>query len=169
MAFIPEDGTGKPDANSYVDVGFADGYFADRNNETWEGLSTEQKQSNLIAATDYIDFRWGGRFKGYPETDTQALFFPRTPWVGLPMNLKKATCEYAVRVVNGPLAPDIESDPSGYQVSRKIDKVGPLEERRDFAFMGPGATRQTFRSYPAADSLIVPLLRNTGGGVIRNG
>lgn len=169
MAFVVEDGTGKPDANSYVDVGFADGYFADRNNAQWAAASEEVKQAKLIEATDYIDLRWGSRFKGYALEDDQGLCLPTTAWTGLPLAIKKATAEYAVRALSGKLAPDIERDPTGYQVSRKIDKVGPLEKRRDFAFMGPGAKQTKFRDFPAVDSLIWPLLRYSNGGTIRHG
>ncbi len=169
MAFVVEDGTGKPDANSYVDVGFADGYFADRNNEVWESKTEEEKQAKLIEATDYINLRWGSRIRGYVMHTDQALPFPTDAWLGIPMNIKKATCEYALRAFDGPLAPDLQRDPSGYQVSRRINKVGPLERRVDYAFMGPGARLQPFRVFPAVDSLIWPYLRRVGGGTVRNG
>src|SRR5687767_9009814 len=138
MAFTPEDGTGLADANSYADVAFADAYFLDRGNTAWAALATEAKQANLILATDYIDMVFGQRFAGCREEDEQALEFPRTLWDGVPVNVKKAASEYALRASASPLAPDIEVDPSGYQVSRKFEKVGPIEERTDFAVLGPG-------------------------------
>ena len=168
MAFVPEDGTGLPDANSYIEVAFADGYFADRLIAAWSSLTPEAKQAALIAATDYIDFRWGGYFKGCKETEDQALEFPRTEWAGIPTNLKKATAEYALRASSAPLAPDPEQDPSGYQVSRRMEKVGPIEERTDFAFLGPGAVRQLLKPYPAADLLLRQFITSGQGRVIRN-
>lgn len=174
MAFVPEDGTGLPDANSYVEVAFADGYFTDRMISAWSSLSQDAKQAALIAATDYIDKRWGPYFKGCPLTEEQALFFPSDAFLDssgagyIPEVLKKATAEYALRASSAPLAPDIVQDPSGYQVSRRMEKVGPIEERTDFAFLGPGATRQLLTPYPAADMLLRPLLKNTQGRVIRN-
>ena len=174
MAFVPEDGTGLPDANSYIEVAFADEYFADRMVSAWLSLTNEAKQAYLIAATDYIDKRWGPYFKGCRLTETQALEFPRdwfTTLAGdgyIPAALKKATAEYAIRASVAPLAPDIIQDPSGYQVSRKFEKVGPIEERTDFAFLGPGAVRQLLTPYPAADMLLRSLLGHTQGRVIRN-
>lgn len=174
MAFTPEDGTGLPNSNSYSDIAYADGYFSDRMVAAWSSLTTDAKQAALIAATDYIDKRWGAYFKGCPATDTQALEFPRDAFKDadgdtyLPEVLKKATAEYALRASSAPLAPDIEQDPSGFQVSRRMEKIGPIEERTDFAFLGPGAIRQLLTPYPAADMLIRTLLKHTQGKVIRN-
>lgn len=167
MAFTPEDGTGLADANSYATVEFADAYFADRGNATWAALTEAQKQANLILATDYIDKVFGLRFAGAIEVETQALAFPRTLWDGVPTNVKKAASEYALRASASPLAPDIEVDPSGYQVSRKFEKVGPIEERTDFAVLGPGSSRNLLTPYPAADMLLRPFLIS-GARVIRN-
>lgn len=171
MAFVVEDGTGLPDSNAYIEVAFADGYFADRNNAEWAALTTEQKEVAIISATDYIDFRWGSKFKSYPSVEGQALEFPREAWLGIPTGVKKACAEYAVRASKFTLAPDIEQDPSGYQISRKMESIGPISERTDFAFLGPGAQRKLFKPYPAADYLLLPYMRNgaAGGGVIRNG
>lgn len=174
MAFVVEDGTEVANANSYGTVQGADDYFADRGITAWGPIATPAKQSALIAATDYIDKRWGSAFKGCQLTATQSLEFPRDAFVDvngvgvIPEALKKATYEYAIRANAAPLAPDIQQDPSGYQVSRRFEKVGPLEERTDFAFLGPGSTRQLLTPYPAADMLLRSLLRNSYGRVIRN-
>lgn len=174
MAFTPENGTGLTNSNSYTDVAYADGYFTDRTVTAWLSLTQPAKQAALIAATDYIDKRWGSYFKGCRLTETQALEFPRDAFVDendngyIPDALKKATAEYALRASSAPLAPDPVQDPSGYQVSRRMEKVGPIEERTDFAFLGPGAVRQLLTPYPAADMLLRSLLKNTQGRVIRN-
>ena len=95
MAFTVEDGNGLPDANAYVDVAFADEYFADRGNTDWAAATDPNKQVAIVKATDYIDKAFGPRFLGqkafvsYPadETVDQALEFPRyqpTVFVGDP-------------------------------------------------------------------------------------
>ena len=168
MAFVVEDGTGLTNSTSYSSVAFADAYFLDRMITPWSLLSTEQKQAYLIRATDYIDARWGNMFKGEPILETQALVFPTSAFEGIPEVLKKATSEYALRASTAPLAPDIEQDPSGFQVSRRFEKVGPIEERTDFAFLGPGAVRQLLKPYPAADMLLRPLLKLSQGRILRN-
>jgi hypothetical protein len=176
MAFVPEDGTGLPDANSYVDVAFADSYFADRGVTDWAGEDTA-KQNWLIRATDYIDSRFGGSFKGEQIAEgVQALEFPRyldpcsptTPPVALPANLKKACCEYALRAKSTPLAPDIQMDPSGFQVSKTHKKIGPIENDVEYATRGSGAQRELLTPYPAADMLLRGLLKPYGARVIRN-
>ena len=53
MPLIVEDGTGKEDANAYVDVAFADDYFNFRSNSNWTG-TTQEKESWIVRATDYI-------------------------------------------------------------------------------------------------------------------
>lgn len=43
MSFIPLDETTIETANSYSSVSFADSYFSDRNNTTWAGFTTDEK------------------------------------------------------------------------------------------------------------------------------
>lgn len=170
MAFVVEDGTGKPDANSYASVEFADTYFSERGVTAWTG-TVDQKQTYLIRATDYIDGRFANNFKGqrlYTQDPEQALQFPRDSFTGMPVPLLKATCEYALRAISSNLAPDPTYDPSGLQVESSKRKVGPIEVETTFA-AGTGNVRETLRSYPAADMLIIPLLRgsSSNGKVIR--
>lgn len=65
MAFIVEDGTGVKGANSYGTLqGFKD-YFTGRPDEAAAiALTDSVIQSLLVAASDYIDTRWGRRFLG---------------------------------------------------------------------------------------------------------
>lgn len=162
MAFVVEDGTGLVDASSFVDVAFADDYFQLRGITEWQG-SPESKQAWLVQATDYISSRFN--FKGAQLTNDQALPFPRQG-LGLPVNLLKATCEYAIRAKGAPLAPDLEVDPTGRAVAGKTEKVGPIEDSVTYAVSGPGASLSLFRPYPAADMLLKGLIQ-TSGRVIR--
>ena len=114
MAFIVEDGTNVPNANAYVTVEFADSYFEDKGNSFWETLTTEQKQQRIVVATQYIDSRWYGQFKGNMFYEKQSLEFPRTVWVEeepdpqdpeqtvevpfMPLALLRACSEYAINV-----------------------------------------------------------------------
>ncbi len=174
MSFLVEDGTGLAASNSYGSVANADAYFTDRLNTAWTG-STGAKQASLIAATDYIDARFGHLFYGSPVSDAQALEFPRDQFVdattlvpNIPKKLQYATFEYALRALTGPLAPDPEVDGSGYQVSEKYEKLGPIEERTRFAAIGSGSVRELLKPYPAADMLLRSFLRPSIGTVIRN-
>lgn len=171
--FTPEDGTGLPDANSYIDVAYADAYFLDRGNAAWAALDTTKKQNALIGATDYVELRWGSKFKGSLATETQALAWPRL-YVGdsalqMPDTLKRATAEYALRASSAPLAPDIAFDDSGRLWTRKREEVGPIVE--EIAYSSTSVSDiPTFRPYPVPDALIRPLLNGsfTSTGVMRN-
>lgn len=97
-----EDGTGLENADSYVDIDFANAYFSARANDKWSELETTEKESLLVKSTDFIDhsYRWKGRRK----TEEQGLNFPRVGLVNsdgftvvsVPVQLKQAVCEGAL-------------------------------------------------------------------------
>lgn len=62
MAFVVEDGTGIASANAYITVQQFKDYHADRGNTLTGGSGDQQKA--IVKATDYIDKRFGRRFKG---------------------------------------------------------------------------------------------------------
>lgn len=104
---IVENGTGLPNADSYVSVEYADDYFSARGVSGWDSLSNEKKEQSLICATDYIDniFQWYGK----KATTEQSLRFPRVnikdyegqDIVGVPNCLKQAVCDAANILSNG--------------------------------------------------------------------
>ena len=169
MTFTVEDGTGLAAANAYVNVAYVDSYFLERNNIEWTG-STAVKQAAIVKATDFIETRWGNRFKGYPEFPDvpQALSFPRLKLVdrngyyvtGIPEKLKKATAEYALRSLTKELLPDPTIDESGMAIANKREKVGPLEEETQF--QTSGAAPLLLHPYPAADRLLAEYVTTSG-------
>lgn len=71
-----EDGTGLPDADSYVGVGEADAILlAEVGNESWPESAAEDRERALRTATRVIDMTQ--RWLGVPTTTTQALAWPR--------------------------------------------------------------------------------------------
>ena len=76
LTLIKEDGTGKPDANSYAAVAdgdaFHDGHLYASD---WTGASTTTKEAALVMATRLIDAYY--QFRGFKAHDTQALQWPR--------------------------------------------------------------------------------------------
>lgn len=158
MSFVVEDGTAKADANSYVTIADADSYFADRGNTAWTGADAV-KQAALVKATDYIEGRFGQRFIGSKKTTTQALAWPRTGAADfadtvIPVGLRRACMEYAVRALSAELAPDLKVDASGLTVVATKKKVGPIETDYAVPQTGLGSTPMLFRPYPAADMLL---------------
>lgn len=169
MAFVLEDGTGLGDANSICDIAFADAYFTDRGVTAWAGTNVV-KQAALIQATDYLENRFSNLFIGDKKTTVQALSFPRlnTGLAEIPVSVKRAVCEYALRVLTGTkLLPDPEIHASGQGLERTRRKVGPIENETRFQYQGPGTVRILLRPYPAADILLKDLIRNNSGRVIR--
>ena len=161
MSLIVEDGSIVPNANSYVALVDADNYFTARNNHVWLSLKQDAKEALLIAATDYIELRFGRRFLGKKKQDNQPLSFPRTgiPYIApIPEVLKKACFEYAIRANNGPLVPDPKFDESGMALTVRRKKVGPLETEMRTPSKGVGSTVTLFRPYPGADYLLTDLL-----------
>jgi hypothetical protein len=166
MAFTVEDGTGVAEANSYATIEDANGYFAERSIAAWTGTD-ELKQSYLIRATDYIEGRFGQRFRGEAEFPNvpQGLSFPRIGidgQEGVPLCLKRATFEYALRAATGALAPDPAYETNGMTLASKRTKVGPIETELAYK-QSSGAVPPAFRPYPAADMLLRPLLKPSDG------
>lgn len=161
MAFVVEDGSGLPNATSYLSVEDADAYFLGRREAaTWGAATVPAKESALMEATQYIDLRWGPLAYGVPVNDQQALVWPRNELPAcakgklLPQQVMNATAEYAVRALSAPLWADPTVDPSGYAISRKKEKVGPIEEETEYATGDTGTgVRPEYPSYPATDAL----------------
>lgn len=77
MTLVLETGTGIQKANSYVLPAFVTTYLTNLGRATensWSTLGTTAQEAACIAATSYIDTRWGGRFKG-----TKQIYFNGRP------------------------------------------------------------------------------------------
>ena len=67
MTLIVELGNGLRDSEAYCSTAFVDAYLTARNRSTensWDSQSATIKEAHVRAATQYIDQRWGGKFKG---------------------------------------------------------------------------------------------------------
>lgn len=114
MAFIVEDGTGLTNSTSYASIAEADSYFDNFNNTTWSALDDANKQLALNKGTAFIDEQY--LFKGSKTDYENALEFPRyeTGVVGydgesVPVAIKKATYESALKSLTSELQPDVDS------------------------------------------------------------
>ncbi len=69
MALIIETGVGIREANAYTNAAYVTAYLTARNRQTennWNSANDDLKDAAIIAATDYIDTRFGSRFRGVP-------------------------------------------------------------------------------------------------------
>lgn len=162
---IVEDGTVVAGANSFATVDAADVYFEDRGSAVWAAASDDNKEFALVAATDYINNRF--IFLGWKYDDEQPLEFPRVyedeNVASMPDKLLKATYEYAVRALEGILAPDPEVAANGQEVISHSEEVGPIREATMYRAAGSIAV---WKPYPMADVLLRDLI-NTARRVIR--
>lgn len=107
-------------------------------------------------------------FQHGSDGGSQPLEFPRTGLFdssgyiveGVPLNVKQATAEYAVRARGSSLFADPTFDDRGRVVQRIMERVGPIETETEYA--DGAALEQLIRPYPAADRLLSQYLRPAG-------
>lgn len=117
MALIVESGAGLPNADSYVSVEDCAAYAAGHG-LTFAGTEPE-KEARLRRATQYLDTNPEYAYKGEPQTDTQALAWPRTVAPGIvPREIVAACCELACKP--GDLWQDVDAS------SIVSETIGPL-------------------------------------------
>jgi hypothetical protein len=76
LTLIKEDGTGKPDANSYGSAADCDAYHEGHlYASAWTAATTANKEKALVFATRVIDVEY--QFNGFKANDGQALQWPR--------------------------------------------------------------------------------------------
>lgn len=166
MALVIEDGTGKPDSNSYVTVAQARSYALARG--VTLPADDAQAEALLIQAMDYLEAQ-RGRYQGtktYPGV--QALQWPRVgviidcdyslPDNVIPTELKNAQMQLSMEVFNGlVLLPSSD----GRVVKReKVDVI----ETEYMTGQDLGASGSLGPSFPAVDALLEPLFNACGGG-----
>ncbi len=163
MTLILEDGTGIDNANAYTDATAFKIYHKDRGNEFSAGTSEIEKA--IIRATDFVDRKYGGRFKGVKEFASEnELEFPRLKLFNragilvteIPDKLAWATAEYALRALTEDLFLTPTIDETGLRRIGFRDKVGPIETEVKYA---ESTTRELEKPYPVADKLLSEYLK----------
>ena len=132
---IVENGTVVENANSYIDIDFADAYLDLTDKEDWNNYNTTQKEKAIIEATQAIDLSYV--FSGEVVNTEQTLEFPRKncydkqrdvflPTSIIPVNLKNAVAELAyLRLTSGEsLIVAVDSE------VLKKEKIGNIEIER---------------------------------------
>jgi hypothetical protein len=68
MTLVVEDGTGVYNANAYCGRAFVLDYLTVRNKATtWSAATTAAQEAAIIGATDYVEMRFGLRFRGQKQ------------------------------------------------------------------------------------------------------
>jgi len=91
----------------YGSVAEGDDYFDSRlNSSVWDDSSEKEKRNSLIEASRLIDRL---NFQGEKTDVTQLLQFPRSDDAAVPRNIRFATYEVAIKLLDG-IDPDLEKD-----------------------------------------------------------
>lgn len=159
MSLITEDGTGLSNAESLCSVEFANTYFTNRANTTWDAMDdTDDKEPALRKATDYMTACYRDRWEGVRYSEDQALDWPRAgvvrdSWVvgydEVPVEVQKACAELALKSVSGDLNPDLKQ-------GKLSVTVGPIKTVYD-------KNSPQWKRYRFIDAMLAPFL-NAGGG-----
>lgn len=196
MAFVVEDGTRKADANSYNSEAEFRAHHADRGVDV-TAMTQAEVEACLVNGTDYLDKRFGRRYRGYRASKAQALEWPRTSAFddddysldGVPRQLKLALNEYGLiaHQLGGQLAPvpgnefttvdPATGDVTTQAVSGKTEKVGPITEATQYgtsaSFNRPmtssGNLIQKIPEYPQADLWVEEIIVSSVSRDVRRG
>lgn len=158
MSLIVEDGSGKPDSESYISVADATTYHANRGNTAWAALTTPEMEQSLRKGTQYMVQAYRDRWTGYRVNvnPMQALDWPRygvevdgfpVHFDIVPTDVANACAELALKASSAELAPDLTQGVI-------MEKVGPIETQYN------RGTPQ-FTRYRAIEMALGPYL--TGG------
>jgi hypothetical protein len=148
MSLIVETGTGASDSESYLSVVDADTYHLNRGNTLWATITTLEKEQALRRATDYMMGKYRLRWLGRRVLITQALDWPRVgvvledfggsqgragmgsyglfqvPYTIVPLEVKNACAELAMRATMGPLVDDVSQNVTQ-------ETIGPITVKYD--------------------------------------
>jgi hypothetical protein len=169
MAFVVQGDVPVTSANAYVDAAFFVTYHTDRGTDV-SSHSTDEVQFAIVRATQYLDLRF--EYIGERSLSNQELEWPRqfayddrgNSVAGLPVVVKWATCEYALRALTASLIADpSQADDSGRAVKVREEAVGPIVEKVEYE---RGAT-YSMPDYPIADRMLISrglVLSGAAGG-----
>lgn len=148
MPLIVEDGSGKVDAQTFVEASYVDAYAAARGNPlAWDTKAAEDKDVALVKAADYLRNEMRYQYRGTRKTADQCMPFPRTGVVEagglaltdgiIPWRIKDAQAALAIRfAADQDLQPDL--DRGGKITSETVDVISV-----DYADDAPAETLLT--------------------------
>ena len=103
MTLILEDGTGVSSANAYTTNALVNAYLIERNRvdeNGWSGFAGSEKDAAVIAATDYIETRFGLRFLGRRQFQNISVARGTLTFTGQPLNAETVTIDGIVYTYN---------------------------------------------------------------------
>lgn len=161
MALIVEDGTGLPNAESYISVADATAYHLKRGNAAWATVIDDTTREQLLRkATDYMEQAYRERWKQFRVYSTQALSWPRA-WVQMP-DAPYGYGSFAAFIPNNVVPTEVKSACAELGLLAVSGDLNPLLDRRttkekvDVIEVEYDANSPQYRSYRAVDMLLEP-------------
>jgi hypothetical protein len=166
MALVIEDGTGKADAQTYVDAAAARAYALARG--VVLSATDGDVEAQLVQAADYLESK-RAEYQGVKTfPGVQALQFPRTgvvldcvedvPVDAIPSVLIAAQCQLCIELATGG---DVMPSSDGRVVKRtKVDVI----EKEFFSGTENGLSGVPSPTFPKVDALLAPLFNACGSG-----
>jgi len=154
MSLITEDGTGLANAESYISVDDCTTYLNNVGATIWQTISLAEQEQALRRATSYLVGFYRLKWKGRRVIITQALDWPRVgvvledfggsqgrqgmgsyglfqvPFNIVPVEVKNACAELALRATMGPLADDLTQNALSETVGPVTVKYDPYSPQR---------------------------------------
>ena len=169
MALVVENGTGLPNADSYVAVADVSAYLASfktsAEQTAWSSATTDSKERACRLAAVYLDGTYGGVLPGVRLKQGQTRLWPREEAYDLegykledytvPASWLDANKEIALRFVQGdnPLADVTESA----VVASETSSVGPIST--SVTYLGG---KSSVKKYAVVNKLLAPLIGYVG-------
>lgn len=141
MALVKENGSGVSSANSYANVADVTAYLTNRNRQTengWDAATTAVKEAACIAATDYIENKFGRAFRGVKQYSDVSLARSTVEFTAQPTDGEIVTIGAQVYTFRGAIA--VADDVLiGANLSASIDNlVGAITADANLAGTGFG-------------------------------
>ncbi len=167
ITIVVEDGTGLPNANTYVDAAFVAQYAEQMGSDLWCDNTSKQSVA-LIQSAAFMDMRYASWYPGVPLTTTQGLLYPRrfvgqcvTPGAatGIPLQLKKAQAALALQYLANDGVLDLNANATN-MIKQQAVSVGNGAVSESITYFAP--IEQSAYSVP--DALIKQLspVQNNG-------
>lgn len=160
MAFIVEDGTGLPNATSYVAVQDYRNYYTDRGIDV-SSETDAQIEGYLVRGVEFIDLTY--YFIGVKYSLTQGLEFPRLYEgvnIFVPQRIKYASIIMANHISQDPsFSPYVDLTKN---IKSKKSKAGPVESEVVYAIGSESTTKSLSKKYLDVEKYVTPYLDSLG-------